>query len=253
MALSLKLHSPRGYGPVVPLEPRRHAGMGLKPRSDHRWAAGLNALPISASEFFKAGLDYPIAFARKEREGEFIPVIATGLREHQNLYIAADGSWRPQTYVPAYVRRFPFCIAPVPGQEKGSRARPLVCVQEDQLEANSPRPLFDPSGAPAAAWKPLQELLDAVEAAHQQTRVLCRRLEALGLLVPFEALATPRQGAPSRLQGLFRVDEQKLAKIPGRDLRTMMNKGELRAVYAHLNSLENFGRLLDLDQAGASR
>ena len=29
-----------------------------------------------------------------------------------------------------------------------------------------------------------------------------------------------------------------------------MRKGELRAVYAHLNSLENFGRLLDLAQRG---
>ncbi len=249
MTLSLKLHSPRGYGPVVPLEPKRHAGMGLRPGLDHRWAAGLNALPISASEFFKAGLDYPIGFVRKDREGEFLPVIATGLRDGQNLYVRPDGNWRSQTYVPAYVRRYPFCIAPVPGKEKGSTARPLVCVQEDQLEADSTRPLFDRNGLPTPAWKPLSELLETVEGAHQQTRVLCRRLEALGLLVPFEALATPRHGEPSRLQGLFRVDEQKLLKVPGRDLRTMMNKGELRAVYAHLNSLENFGRLLDLSQA----
>lgn len=249
--MTLKLQSPRGYGPVVPLEPKRHGGMGLRPGLDHRWAQGLNALPISASEFFKSGLDYPIAFVRQEHNGEFTPVIATGLREGQNLYIGADGHWRAQTYVPAYVRRYPFCIAPVPGKEKGSTARPLVCVQEDQLVADSTRPLFDRNGAATPAWKPLLELLEAVEGAHQQTRVLCRRLEALGLLIPFEAVATPRQGEPLRLHGLFRVDEQKLAEVPGRDLRTMMRKGELRAVYAHLNSLENFGRLLDLNQAAA--
>lgn len=248
---TLKLQSPRGYGPVVPLEPKRHAGMGLRPRQDYRWTAGLNALPISASEFFKSGLDYPIAFVRQEKSREYTPVAVTGLGEAQNLFIDAEGHWRAQTYVPAYVRRFPFCIAPVPGKEKGSSARPLICVQEDQLVADSPRPLFDRNGAPTPAWKPLLGLLEAMEGAHQQTRVLCQRLEALDLLVPFEALATPREGKPLRLQGLFRIDEERLALVPGRDLRTMMKKGELRAAYAHLNSLENFGRLLDLSQLAA--
>ena len=95
-----------------------------------------------------------------------------------------------------------------------------------------------------------QQLLEAVEGSRQQTRVLTRRLEALGLLVPFDAVAMPRQGDRMRLQGLHRVDEERLLQVPGRDLRTMMRKGELRAVYAHLNSLENFGRLLDLAQRG---
>lgn len=242
------LKAPRGYGAVVPLEPRRHAGLGLRAKLHHGWTAELNAVPISASEFFKAGLDYPIAFLRQPA-GEFMPVVATGLRPAQNLFVGADGQWRAQTYIPAYVRRYPFCIAPVPATEKGASPRPLVCVQEDQLVADSPHPLFTPQGEPTPAWKPLLGLIEAIEAAHQQTRVLCRRLEALNLLVPFDAVATPAQGEPLRLQGLHRVDEERLLQVPARDLRTMLKKGELRAVYAHLNSLENFGRLLDLAQA----
>lgn len=246
---TMKLIAPRGYGTIVPLEPRRHGGMGmgLRPGADHRWAAALNAVPIGAAEFFRAGLDYPIAFAREERNGEFVPVVALGLRPQQNLFVAPSGTWRPHTYIPAHIRRFPFCITPVPPDEKGASPQPLICVQEDQLATDSAHPLFTRNGEPTPAWAPILGLLEAVEGARQQTRVLCRRLEALELLVPFEAVATPRQGEPLRMQGLHRVDEERLTRVPGRDLRTMMRKGELRAVYSHLNSLENFGRLLDLD------
>ena len=90
------------------------------------------------------------------------------------------------------------------------------------------------------------EVLEAIENARQQTRVLTRRLEALGLLTAFDAVAMPSKGKPLRLQGLFRVDEEKLQQISARDLRTLLRKGELRAVHAHLLSLENFSRLLDL-------
>jgi SapC len=129
----------------------------------------------------------------------------------------------------------------------GEAAQHMVCVQQDRLSPQG-QPLFDAQGAPTAAWAPILQLLEAIENARQQTRVLCRRLEALELLTPFDAVAIPRAGEKLRLQGLFRVDEEKLQQIPGRDLRTLMKKGELRAVYAHLLSLENFARLLDYAQ-----
>ena len=90
------------------------------------------------------------------------------------------------------------------------------------------------------------QLLEAIEGARQQTRVFTRRLEALELLTGFDALATANSGQQMRLQGMFRVDEQKLSGIPQKELKQMLSKGELRCLYAHLISLENFGRLLDL-------
>ena len=37
--------------------------------------------------------------------------------------------------------------------------------------------------------------------------------------------------------------------IPARDLRKMLRREELRWAHAHLNSLDNFGRLLDMSVA----
>ena len=246
MAKSMKMTAPPGYGTVVPLDKQAHAGMSLLVENHYAWCSALNAVFLNAGEFGRASLDYPIAFARDEQSGEFIPIAVLGMKAKQNLFVSSEGQWRPLTYIPAYFRRFPFCIAEVPMPD-GETAQRMICVQEDCL-APGKTPLFDAKGEPTAAWPPILKLLEAVEGARQQTRVLVRRLEALELLVPFDAIAVPRQGEQLRLQGMFRVDEEKLQAIPGKDLRTMMKRGELRAVYAHLISLENFGRLLDLNQ-----
>jgi len=251
MAKSVSLIAPPGYGKVAALDRHRHAGLGLNPDQTHLWTAELNAVFINAAEFFKAAIDYPIAFAREPKDGEFIPVAVLGMKAKQNLYIDAKGKWREHRYIPAYVRRYPFCIAELPPSKGDTAAQRLVCVQEQALSKDSRRPLFTANGDPTPAWEPIHQLLEAMEGALQQTRVLTHRLEALDLLVPFDALAMPKRGERMRLQGLHRVDEARLAAVSPRDLRTLLKKNELRAIYAHLLSLENFGRLLDYAQVGA--
>lgn len=246
MAKTLKLTAPPGYAEVVPLDKQHHAGLGVVAAADYAWCARLNAVFINAAEFAKAVLDFPVAFAREPQSGEFMPMAVLGLREQQNLFVDASGRWRSPAYVPAYLRRHPFCIAEVPSRN-GEAPQRMVCVERARLSAKG-APLFDANGVATPAWAPVLSLLEAIENARQQTRVLCRRLEALELLTPFDALAIPRSGEKLRLQGLFRVDEEKLQLLAGRDLRTLLKKGELRAIYAHLLSLENFARLLDYAQ-----
>lgn len=247
MPPALKLSAPPGYGPIVPLDKQRHAGLGLRSGLNQAWCAQTNAAHLNAAEMPRAALDYPIAFVRDAQSGEFLPVAVFALQQKQNLFVGPDGRWREHAYIPAYFRRYPFCLADIPSPG-GKEARHMVCVQEDQL-APGPTPLFDAKGEPTAAWQPVMKLLEAIEGARQQTRAMTKRLEALGLLAPFDAIAVPKSGAKMRLQGLHRVDEQKLGDVPGKDLRLMLRKGELRCVYAHLTSLENFARLMDMTLA----
>lgn len=249
MSRTLTLVAPPGYGAVTPLDTRKHAGMGVAPDVGQAWMREINAVFINAAEMFKAALDYPIAFVREASSGEFVPMAILGLQAKQNLYVDAAGHWRAQTYVPAYVRRYPFCIALTGGSDAAPQH--LVCVRESALSPRSKQPLFTVNGEPTPAWAPINQLLEAMEGARQQTRVLTRRLEALELLVPFEAVAVPKRGERSRLKGLYRVDEEKLAALTPRDMKTLQRKGELRAVYAHLLSLENFARLLTWSQEQA--
>jgi SapC protein len=240
--MSNDLTPPPGYGKVILLDRLRHAGLSLRERSQ-AWAGALNSVFLNAAELPRAGLDYPVAFIR-EKSGEYLPVALLGLRERENLFVDAAGAWLPHTYQPAYVRRHPFCLAQVAAQP-GVEARQVICVQEDQL-AHGGEPLFDSKGEPTAAWTPLQQLIEAMEAGLRQTRELSLRLDGLGLFTPFDAVAQAPGGAQFRLNGLYRVDEPKLNALEAERLRPLRERGELRVVYAHLLSLERFATLLDL-------
>ena len=237
------VRAPLGYRKLVPLNREVHARLGLGPQN-FQWCAGLNAVHLGAAEFAAAASSYPIAFARDEDSGEFLAMAVLGFRSSENLFVDKLGQWLPRSYLPAYVRRYPFCITEIPDRE-GREPQRLVCYEEGQLLAGG-TPLFNTQGEATPAWDNIQRLLEAIETSRLQTRVLCKRLEALGLFTPFEALAMPRNGQRMRLQGLFRVDEEKLNAIPGKDLRVMLRKGELKATYAHLLSLENFASLMEL-------
>jgi hypothetical protein len=248
---TLQLIAPPGYGPVVPFDKHSHGRLGLLPERRYAWCARLNNVFINIVEFARAATEYPIAFVREQSSHEFVPVAILGLRDRENLFVDADGGWRWPAYVPAYCRRHPFCVAQVTdGAEPKSRK--LICVQPDQLSPDG-APLFDARSSPTTEWDAVQRLIETMESARQATRVLCKRLEALELLVPFDAVASAPGRQTLHLQGMYRVDEQKLATLPMRNLKTLLNKGELRAVYAHLISLENFARLLDLGGARDGR
>jgi hypothetical protein len=246
-----RLNLPPGYEALAPLDRMRHAGRAVAPNPGRKWCAGLNSVFINAAEMGKACADYPIAFVREANSGEYLPVALLGLRTGENLFVGADGLWQALSYIPAYVRRYPFCTLELPPAQGASEPQRLIAVQENQL-VPSDKPYFNEQGEATPEWQPVHELIEAMEGARQQTRAFTRRLEAFGLFTPFDALALPRGGQQMRLQGLHRVDEEKLNALGSREQKMLMRKGELRAVYAHLLSLENFGKLLDLTQLRAA-
>ena len=70
-------------------------------------------------------------------------VAITSFTEGTNRFVDEEGAWLPGVYVPAYVRRYPFCAIPV--QRGGQEPDFLICVDETALE-ESAAPLFDKDG-----------------------------------------------------------------------------------------------------------
>ena len=237
-----QIQSPPGYGKLIPLDRQKHSGLGIAEGS-FAWSRLLNSVYINAVEISRAALDYPIGFVRDTVNNEYFPVAVLGLRNAENLFVDGGNQWLPHLYLPAYVRRFPFCIVEVAGDGNTPGPRQLICVDEERLK-KSDAPFFDQKGEATAIWTPRLQLIESFQGAQQVTRSFMRRLEALGLFVACDAVAMPGNRPPLRLQGLHRIDETKLRSLSDADLRKMLDQGELRAVYAHLLSLENFTKLM---------
>jgi hypothetical protein len=230
---------PFGYDEIVPLQKQHRVLMpqGTTPA----FCRQLNALAVSASEFTAAGRDYPIVFASADAGKTYAPVIVLGLAEGSNLFIGAQGEWDSTVYLPAYVRRYPFCISKlyVDGNPSGER---VVCVAKAYVDDGGVA-LFDAQGKPAPRWQATERLLSEYESDLDLTARMCAALAHLQLFKPFTMQVVEGGRSGVKLQGMFRVDEASLHELKPASHKVLVNKGFMGRIYAHLHSLENFQRL----------
>lgn len=237
----MKITPPFGYDEIVPLR-REHRVLMPSGSSTPAFCRTLNAIAVSAAEFPIAGRDYPLVFASLDAGKTFAPVAVLGLAQGANLFVDAHGAWDPSTYLPAFVRRYPFCISKlyVDGAPAGER---VVCVAQAYLDAAG-LALFDARGKPTPRWQQLERLLAQYEADLDRTADLCAALARLALLTPFSMqVLGGQQTIELRMGGMYRVDEARLRELRPASHKALVSKGYMSAIYAHLHSLENFTRL----------
>lgn len=238
----MDIKPPYGYQEIVPLN-KTHRVVLPKEGGLPTVFRSLGSLPLSFTEFAAACRDYPIAFVSGDGGKSFAAMAILGLENRQNLFVAAEDAWDANTYVPAYVRRYPFCMTRVSvnGQEQPER---IACVEKRALHDRG-EALYDGKGEALPAWEARRKLLFEFEADLARTEEMCRALAGLGVLEAFTMQAVPKEGAPLALTGMHRVSEQKLNELSAEKVKELAQNGVLARVYAHLISLNNFARLLD--------
>jgi hypothetical protein len=238
----MQINPPFGYADVVPLL-KTHRVRLLRSGEVPAFAQKLNAIPISYTEFALAARDYPVIFTSGDGGKSFAPVAVLGMAGGENLYVNADG-WAPKLYVPAYARRYPFCMARVTLNNVEQQNR-MICVEKARLDDSGGEAMFDAQGEPSASWRDMQRLLAEYEADLERGRELCSILADYALLEPFTMQAKPVKGDALQLTGMHRVDEKKIEHLNVSQFKNLAKKGILGRIYAHLLSLENFSRLLE--------
>ena len=248
---NMDINPPFGYSEIVPFLKTHQVKLPSAAELPN-FAKALNAIPVSFAEFGIAGRDYPLVFASGDDGKTYSPVAVLGLVGGENLFLDAAG-WAAATYVPAYVRRYPFCMARVTLDTVEQQDR-LICIEKEYVagEGESGEAMFDQAAQPLPRWTEIEKLLNEYEADLERTREMCGIFADFGLLEPFTMQATLTGGAPMNLTGMHRVNDTKLEHLTAEQLRTLVRKGLLARLYAHLLSLDNFGRLLDRKAARAA-
>jgi hypothetical protein len=246
---SVKIAPPYGYDEVVPLAKDHRVLLpgGGTPSFCH----ALNAIALSFAEFPVAARDYPIVFASSDGGATFAPVIVLGLADRVNLFVDAAGQWDPAAYVPAYVRRYPFCISKVYRDGKPSGER-LVCVARAYVDPGGIA-LFDAKGGASPQWRRIERLLAEYEQDLDRTAEMCAALARLALFAPFTMDVLEGNRKTTRLGGMYRVDEARLADQKPAAHKALVAKGFMGRIYAHVHSLENFARLYARERSAAAR
>jgi len=233
---------PYGYQEIVPLT-KTHKVLLPEERNIPTLFQSLTALPLSFTEFAVAAHDYPITFVSGDNGKTFVAMAILGVEPRKNLFLTANNRWDTQVYLPAYVRRYPFCMTrvTVDGKEQTER---VACIEKGALKPKGTA-LFDDKGEPLPVWEDLRKLLFEFEADLARTEEMCRKLHELQLLETFAAQASPQGETPIALTGMYRVSEEKLHALPADQLKELAHSGILSRAYVHLLSLNNFQRLLN--------
>ncbi len=241
---------PFGYKDIVPLNRTQKVRL-LKQGEIPEFARGLNSIPISYTEFALVAREYPIVFTAVTGSQVFAPVAVLGMTAGENLY-NIGGTWAGNVYVPAYARRFPFCMTRVT-LDKVEQQNRLICVEKAYLDEKTGEAMFDAKGQPLAKWQEIERLLTEYEVDLERSREMCGILSDYGLLEPFTMQAKFNTGGdPLHLTGMHRIAEAKIEHLNASQLKNLVKKGVLSRAYAHLLSLDNFARLLERKAAKAA-
>jgi hypothetical protein len=231
------------YKSPEPLSPEAHAGMGIRSiAAPHAFVAETNVVPLTVAEFPAASLSFPIVFIGEN----YMPVAAMGLSAGQNVFVSPEGVFKSDSYLPAFARRYPFVFANDEGQE-----RMILCVDTGAAmvaKSNPDVPFFEGGKATPYVENAMQFCSD-FENERRRTESFVGLLRDLNLLAARETLYRPQNpdgtaGEPQKIAEYFAVDEKKLAELSGDKLVELRDNGALTHIYAHLNSLLAWDKLI---------
>ncbi|MBL8834574.1 MAG: SapC family protein [Rhodospirillales bacterium] len=219
VALSRDAHGEKRY--VAP------AGFG--------YAAATNAVPLGAVEAESAARHYPIVFAAADPGGL---IALLGVETGRNLFVDGSGDWRPGSYIPAYVRRYPFAFAQVGDQL-------VLCVDE---AADAIGDIGDPlfvDGKPAPLVAQALAFSREFQVQADAAQAFAAACATAGLLADHRAEFALNDGRKIVLGGFRILDRAKFDTLPDAAFIDWRKRGWLALAYAHFQSMQSWANLID--------
>ncbi|MCO6181007.1 SapC family protein [Ciceribacter sp. RN22] len=227
------------YRSLVALDRHRHDSTVIVPHESYGFAAETILVPVTADEAALAQADYPIVFMATTKP---MPVVLTGLPGQKNRFVDANGRWKAGSYIPAYLRRYPFLLVRNP-----RNAESLALCFDPSAECISERPgegnLFD-KGEPSQTTQAAIRFCKDFEIVARRTEALMTELSALDLLVDGQIRLGRPEGEPVGVQGFRVVSEARLRALSDTDLGNLLRSGALGFIYAHLFSLRHLQQMV---------
>lgn len=228
---------------IVPVALERHRHKKVRNTTQFDYAAGFHIAYVTVHEFARAAATYPIVFLEDKPNDGFRPVVLMGLKPGENLFVGADGAWNA-SYIPAMIRRYPFALSK--GAEEN---RFVVCVDEAStlLSDTEGAPMFDEKGEPTQVIENVKRYLSELQQMDMLTQQFSRFLLTNNLLTPLNMRVNAAQAR--NITGCYVINEERLNAFSDALFLEVRAKGFLPAMYAHLMSLPQIERLVQLSKS----
>ena len=244
--MATQTNLPLFYRQIEVFDSARHGQLRRPASADFYFAAGATVIPLVISELPLAMRHYPLVFL-PGAEGD-VPALAilVGVGNERNLFVGSDGAWRADTYIPAYVRRYPFHALRVDTQPD-----PLLAIDATYVAAGEGDTAGDTAGDTLvdAAGKASPFLEDTLAFSSEfltlaeRTEAMCRALMDAGVLEQGGIALQAADGTAHQINGFLSVSEERLRTLSSEALVALQKADALGLAYAQLLSLANFAHL----------
>jgi len=213
-----------------------HEHLGWRaPDKPFEFTRSVMSVPLVASEIASAQKHYPVVFSGKENP---VPLAVVSVIKDRNMFVDEDGQWDRNCYIPSYLRRHPFAVARGDGDQFA-----IVIDRASKGISENPEAPFWEGEELSERTRQIVDFCGQFEAERNRTRDFTEKLAALGLLSEQKAThPTPEGERP--IANFFAVNVEKLNTLPEEEIVAMHGNGYLSFIFAHLFSLENWGRLM---------
>jgi len=233
---------PLFYRQPVPFNVADHGSLRFSDTApEYGFAANTDVIPLLIGEVAQAIRHYPLVFFPGEGTNPPTLVALVGLGDGINRFVGNHGQWRPNTYIPAYVRRYPFLSIRMDGQ-----GEPIlgIDIQANWISQQDGEAFVDVDGKPTARLQGVMEFQREYQRQAEVTGVMCSALHAAGVLEP-RTLTWQAPGIePRHIGGFLGVEETRLKNLSADAIFALHQADALGLAYAQLLSMSNLQFLL---------
>jgi hypothetical protein len=227
-------NQPLFFTEPVALTSNLHSDASFKPETNYLFASKTNSIPLAVSEFEQAASSYPIVFTGTDA------IAVTGLTNETNVFIDEDGQWDMRSYIPAYVRKYPFLFHLSEDSETFT-----LCIEKSNIgDDDSGTPFFDKEN-PSPLVEQSLEFCKNFQAAWTQTTQFVSTLVELDLLTERRADLQSERGENSSLSGFNVIDKEKYSDLADADINKLPREF-VSAINSHFVSMSRWQNLLVL-------
>ena len=195
----------------------------------------ISLLPIYDLEIPQLAVSFPLVFA-SEAEGYTLSLLCSLSGDMPNAWIDHDGKWVGR-YLPAIIRQRPFTSL------VNDKDELELCIDEDSpLIADEGTPLFK-NESPTKYLETAREFLPALYGSGNRTGRVMRLLQGLDLITSWEVQCSKQDNTSFKVEGLFRIDEDKLKQLNDEDWLSLRDQGAMPIIYGQLFSMANLQTL----------
>jgi hypothetical protein len=205
-----------------------------------------NVARVFPSEFCQLQCEYPLFFIKDKDSGHFESIALLGFSEEENLYLGTSG-W-DASYVPLSMQRQPFLIGFQTQEVDGMPAQvPVMHIDLDHpsVSETDGEALFLPHGGLSPYLERMESILANIHQGHEAGRSFSQVLVGLELIESLKLEVQFEDGTMQRLEGLNKIDENKLRDLSANALEVLHRKNYLRDIYLMLASLRNMPGLIE--------